>query len=125
MLYFVRYACVGVLGTAIDAGLLYILVQFGHIPLLIGVAISFVVAATSNFIFNKFWTFRDSSKKRTAQYVTFLAVSVLGFSMTIGLITLFVDIFFLWYIWAKILTSCIVMIFNFSANSIITFKEKH
>ncbi|MEI6058038.1 MAG: GtrA family protein [bacterium] len=122
--YFIRYSIVGVIGTGIDVGILYVLVDHLATPLRFAVAIAFVAAVTSNFILNKKWTFEDVSTKKTTQYLVFLSVSLLGLSITFFLMWFFVVEQHLWYIWAKLLTSCIVMVFNFSANNLITFREK-
>ena len=125
MHYFLKYACVGISGTVISAVILYILVTFFSVPLLVGVGISFIIATTSNFILNKIWTFRDKATDDVVQYLTYLAISIVGFFITLELVPLFVTLYDIWFVWATIMTSFALMFFNFTANSLVTFRDKN
>jgi len=124
MRYFLRYCVVGIIGTGVDVGILYVLVNYRLAPFGIALVLAFMAAVTSNFILNKKWTFDDTSTKRAAQYLVFLGISVVGLIVTFFLMWFFVTIHGVWYIFAKLITSCIVMVFNFSANTLITFRKK-
>lgn len=118
-----KYIIVGIIGTLIDMLVLVLLVEVFACPILWAATIAFVFAATNNFIFNKWWTFKDDSKYIAHQYTKFLIVSVVGLLMTVTLMHVFVGVIGIWYIIAKALTSLLVLVWNFFANKQWTFKE--
>lgn len=118
-----RYGLVGVIGTLLDLGVLYILVEFAHFPILLGASCSFGVAVINNFVLNKVWTFENQEKNYKTQFIKFLLVSLIGLALTNGLMFLFVNIMAIWYLFAKILTSAVVVVWNFTLNKLWTFAE--
>ncbi|NDK08396.1 glycosyltransferase [Candidatus Gracilibacteria bacterium] len=121
---FIKYGIVGLSGTAIDIGSLYIFVDLLGINLYIGVTLSFILAVINNFLLNKIWTFRDKSIKYKRQFAKFFIVSIIGFSLTMACMYVLVDILQIYYIYSKIITSIIVVLWNFLGNKYWTFKSK-
>jgi putative flippase GtrA len=76
---FLKFSAVGTLGFVIDVGLFNLLhTKYGwsEIP---AETVSFLVAVTSNFIWNRYWTYPDSRSKPVGrQAVQFGVVSVAG-----------------------------------------------
>jgi len=121
---FIKYATVGVTGTALDVGSLYVFVDLLHIPVLVAAALSFILAVVNNFILNKFWTFRNNSRKFRKQFIKFSVVSVVGLVLTEICMAVLVYLMDIWYIVSKLITSVIVLTWNFLANKNWTFTEK-
>jgi dolichyl-phosphate beta-glucosyltransferase len=122
---FIRYSLVGIIGTVIDLTILYLLVEnfaFFDRYQFLAYNISFLAAATNNFILNKFWTFQNRSRNYRKQFIKFLLVSIGGLLLTNILMPGFQYLFGVWYLLAKALTSVIVMIWNFLANKLWTFR---
>jgi len=83
---FLRFAFVGFIGAIIDFGVFNLEISLFHIPSTIAAAISFILAVSSNFVFNRYWTYPDSrSKQVTHQLSQFTIVSLVG----LGIRTLF------------------------------------
>jgi dolichyl-phosphate beta-glucosyltransferase len=122
---FFKYSVVGVSGTIVDLGTLYIFVDFLHIPVLLATAISFILAVINNFILNKYWTFQNKSSNVRKQFIKFLIVSVIGLLLTEMFMALFVYVLKIWYLISKLLTSAIILVWNFLGNKHWTFKDKH
>jgi dolichyl-phosphate beta-glucosyltransferase len=120
---FMKYATVGITGTALDVGSLYVFVDLLHIPVLVAAAMSFVLAVINNFILNKFWTFQNSGRNVKKQFIKFMIVSVVGLALTEICMALFVYLLGIWYIASKLITSVIVLTWNFLANKNWTFTE--
>ncbi len=120
----VLYGTVGAIGTAVDFTILYALVDFVHAPLWVGVFVGFVSAATSNFFLNKHWTYRNKSEKHVYQYGIFMVISIIGLSLTSFLMWLFTYKLLFWYMTAKVISSAIVLVFNYTSNTLITFAPK-
>jgi dolichyl-phosphate beta-glucosyltransferase len=120
---FIKYCIVGVSGTIIDILSLYILIEFVNLELIPATITAFTLAVINNFIWNKIWTFQNKSKKYHKQFIKFLLVSYIGLLLTVTFMHFFVNVLKIWYIYAKILTSLIVLIWNFFANKHWTFVD--
>jgi dolichyl-phosphate beta-glucosyltransferase len=121
---FIRYVTVGVTGTALDVGSLYVFVDLLHIPVLVAAAMSFIIAVVNNFILNTIWTFRNKKRNVRKQFMKFFIVSVVGLVLTEIGMAVFVYLLDIWYIASKLITSVIVLTWNFLANKNWTFTEK-
>lgn len=126
-LVFFKYGVVGVSGTIIDVAALWLLVEF--VPffenrILLAASLSFVLAVVNNFWWNKHWTFQDRSKNYRKQFIKFLIIALIGLLLTNISMYLFVEVLLIWYIFAKLMTSAVVMLWNFLGNKMWTFKAK-
>ena len=86
---FLRFSVVGTIGAVVDFGtfnLLHSLAAVASIPASI---VSFVAAVTSNFLWNRFWTYPDSRSKSThVQVSQFVIVSGVGLAIRTPLFAL-------------------------------------
>jgi len=117
-----KYAIVGVSGTAIDFIVLYLLVEYVHLNLFVSATISFILAASNNFILNKLWTFASRSKNYKKLYIKYLIVAVVGLLITVSLMYILTNLLGLWYMLSKVLATLVVLIWNFLGNKFWTFK---
>tara|TARA_Y100001970_G_scaffold293025_1_gene437266 strand:+ start:2322 stop:3476 length:1155 start_codon:yes stop_codon:yes gene_type:complete len=124
LLPFIKYSIVGIIGTAVDIGSLYILVDYFAFGVIFASSISFILAVVNNFILNKIWTFENKSKNYRKLFIKFLIVSIIGLGLTLISMQILVFTFKIWYLFAKAITSIIVMLWNFLANKFWTFKTK-
>lgn len=120
---FLKYCIVGAIGTSIDVGILWLLVHFGGMPVLAATSISFTVSVFNNFFLNKFWTFRSPSSNYRKLFIKFILVSLGGLLLTNACMWLLVHAIEIWYIWAKLVTSGVVLMWNFLANKYWTFRH--
>jgi dolichyl-phosphate beta-glucosyltransferase len=119
---FFKYSLVGTSGTILDLLAIYIFVEFLYLNVILAAILAFIVAATNNFVLNKIWTFNNKSKEYRHQYLKFIIVSVIGLTITIFLMYIFNTILGIWYLIAKLMTSGIVLFWNFLGNRLWTFK---
>ena len=77
-----RFALVGLANTGVDLFVLNVLTLATGITDGVGFGVqktfSFLVAVVGSYLLNKHWTFRDQSRRTTAQLYRFVAVSVVG-----------------------------------------------
>ena len=105
----------------------------GILPL-ISNALGFTIAATTNYLLNRTWTWRSKEKQVGVEYAKFFAVSLLGLGLNtliIYLLTQKMSWTFLPDAWqgyafwiAKVIATGVVMVWNFLANNFFTFKKK-
>jgi len=121
---FAKYTLVGTTGLVVDMILLYVFVEFLHMPVLPASALSFFISIINNFFWHKYWTFRDLSYPYERQFVSFFVISVINMGITVLCMYFFVDAAHIWYMFSKVITSIIVLAFSYTANRIFTFKLK-
>lgn len=132
---FIKFATVGVLNTAIDFGILNLLMWGSGIYkgswIFLFNTLSFSVAAANSYFFNKYWTFGELSKIRAGQFAKFFIISVGGALINSGIVfavTTFIPPAFglgeeLWANLAKIIATAIAWIWNFTMYKYIVFKK--
>jgi len=76
---FLKFMAVGVIGAAVDFGVMNLFSKLFGMPLVWAGTISFICAVISNFIWNRYWTYPDSRSRPIArQLVMFFVVNVTG-----------------------------------------------
>ena len=118
---FLKFCVVGVTGTIIDFGLTWICKEKLKIPKFIANAIGFVVAATSNYILNRVWTWGSTNEQVGVEYVKFFGVSLIGLGLNTLILYLLHEKLKLNFWISKVFATGVVMIWNFLANHYFTF----
>ena len=73
---FVKFMFVGAVGAVVDFGVLNLLTHVLDVPLTIAGVISFSLAVTSNFTWNRYWTYPESRRfPLLPQYVQFFIIN--------------------------------------------------
>lgn len=90
-----RFAVIGVLNTVLDFAILNLLINTtgfnsGSGFVLIK-AISFIVAVTNSYYWNKYWTF-EFKQKVEKEFVQFFLVSIVGLGLNLGAAALVVNV---------------------------------
>jgi putative flippase GtrA len=84
---FLRFMAVGVTGAIVDFGVMNLLTRLFGTLLVVAGTISFVCAVSSNFIWNRYWTYPDSrSRSIMRQLAMFFAVNVAGVAIRIPIL---------------------------------------
>jgi len=120
----IKYATVGCVGTALDLSFIYVFVEFMRIHLLIAAVMSFLLAAINNFIMNKYWTFQNTGFTIRKQFIQFLTVSSIGLVLTLISMAFFVYGLRIWYMSAKVITSVLVLTWNFLAKEHWMYEDR-
>ena len=134
---FARFVVVGLINTAIDYGILFVLSKITGvtggtriIPLNV---ISFSIATTNSYFLNKYWSFGDKSEGDQGKKLSlFLIVSFIGVIINTSIVTLFtksIDPMFgleprVWLFVGKILATGISLIWNFIGYKLFVFKTR-
>lgn len=76
----------------------------------------------TNFILNKKFNFANRSKKVVRQFSVFALVALVGLGLNQLIIYSLVEFSGLWYMYAKVVSVMIVMIYSFVGHKKFTFK---
>ena len=117
-----KFGIVGIIAFIIDYLLLYVLTEYIGIHYLISSIISFTVSVIFNYIFSIKWVFDVKKKQGTKEFIIFLILSVIGLLINSLIMYLLVDIFNIHYMVSKLVSTFIVMIYNFITRKV--FIEK-
>jgi putative flippase GtrA len=122
---FAKFFMVGTLGFLVDSGVLYLMTSLGLDPYT-GRVISFLCAATTTYLGNRFFTFSDRKGHAGKQWLGFLLVSCGGFVINYGTYALLVANvpFIREYLILGVAAGCLAgMFFNFSGASKLVFPQ--
>ncbi|MBE9478969.1 MAG: GtrA family protein [Chloroflexi bacterium] len=76
---FLKFSVVGIIGAVVDFGIFNLLANVLGVGSIVASVISFSAAVTSNFLWNRYWTYPDSrSKPVTQQIIQFTFVNLVG-----------------------------------------------
>ena len=79
----VQFYIVGATGVLVNLGILYLLTDIGGFWYVASQIIAISVSITTNFFFNRYWTFGSFVKdqRNSVMYAKFIIVSVIGMSI--------------------------------------------
>ena len=76
---FAKFLVVGAIGAVVDFGAFNLLFRVFHVDPRLAQAISFTLAVTSNFTWNRYWTYPESrSKPLSRQYAQFFILNLIA-----------------------------------------------
>lgn len=118
---FIKFGIVGCSGMIIDFGITYLCKEIFKINKFASNAIGFILAATSNYLLNRNWTFSGQNEGIGTQYMQFMIVSTIG--LGINSLTLYLlNEKLKWnFYFSKLIAIGIATIWNFFANLMFTF----
>jgi putative flippase GtrA len=125
-----RFGLVGIVNTAIDFGILFVLVALG-LPTIASNFVSTSVALVFSFFANKSFTFRHKGKNSTRQVVLFFAITLFGLwviqPIIIGGATIALGSFtsakYLVLLVGKVLATVVTLIWNYLLYRKYVFKK--
>ena len=121
VLKFIKFCVIGFTGMIIDFGTTWILKEVKRVNKYFANSGGFILAATSNYIWNRIWTFQSVSPKIAAEYFSFLLISAAGLAINNFVIFILNDKLRLNFYLSKLFAIGITTIWNFVMNYLITF----
>ena len=105
----------------IDFSITFLLKEKLKIHRYIASSTGFIVAASSNYLFNRFWTFESTNPRVIVEYSTFIILSLIGLAINNSFLYLF-EKNLKFYV-AKFLAIAVTMLWNFFTNYYLTFSQ--
>ena len=118
---FIKFGVVGCSGMLIDFGTTYICKEKLKINKYLSNCIGFILAATSNYVLNRIWTFESHKEEIGVQYFQFMIVSIIGLGINSLILYLLTDKLKWNFYFSKLIAIAITTIWNFFANLLFTF----
>jgi putative flippase GtrA len=118
-----KFCAVGASGYLVNLGVYATLVHVAELHYLLAAVCSFLVAVTSNYAWNRLWTFRHSRGPLVFQGMRFLAVSTVALGANLGFLGALVALG-LPKVPAQALAIALVTPWNFLANKLWSFRRR-
>jgi putative flippase GtrA len=122
VLKFIKYCAVGISGMMIDFGTTWLLKEKVTVNKYIANSTGFILAATSNYIWNHFWTFQSKNEQIASEYFSFIIISLAGLVINNLLVYFFSDKMKFNFYLSKLIAIVFVTLWNFIMNFLFTFK---
>lgn len=124
-LQFFRYLFVGGFAFLVDFFLLYFFSEFCGIYYLISAVLSFIISLIVNYVLSTHWVFnKNQIENKAAEFGVFALIGVVGLGFTEIFLYLFTDVFGMYYMFSKIITTAIVMFWNFIARRVMFYGKE-
>lgn len=130
-----KFFLVGTLNTFIDLGVLNIFIWISGIATgffySVFKAVSFLVATTNSYFWNKFWTFEKREKPTSKEFFKFLIVTAFGLLINVGVASFVVNVIGpqlelsekIWATVGAIIAAFFAFVWNFLSSKFIVFKK--
>lgn len=119
---FVKFLGVGSIATIIQYCLLIFLVELFSLNHIIASSLSFIISSIINYTMNYKITFNSNLKHRIV-FPRFVVIVTFGVILNTTILKLSIDKLELHYILAQIISTTLILFWNFIANYFWSFKE--
>ena len=121
ILKFLKFCLVGFSGMLVDFGFTWLCKEKFKWNKYVSNSIGFVLAATNNYIWNRWWTFQSDNANIPVEYGKFFVISVIGLGLNNLVIYLLHEKLKLNFYLAKLIAIGAVTVWNFTMNYRFTF----
>ncbi|MCL1822332.1 MAG: GtrA family protein [Prolixibacteraceae bacterium] len=121
---FIKFCLVGFSGLAVDFGTTWLLKEKARINRYVANGCGFMLAATSNYILNRNWTFGSRNPDIGAEYFSFFMISLVGLGINSLILWTFSDKLKWNFYLSKVCATIVATLWNFSMNFLFTFPTK-
>jgi putative flippase GtrA len=123
-LQFIKFCLVGSTGVIVNLSVYTCCIYFLHLNYLLAATVSFLVAVSSNYFLNHYFTFTNiCATPNYLSYFKFFSICSLGYGINILLLYLFVDKLGLGVLISQILAILIASLNNFIGSKLWVFIE--
>lgn len=119
---FLKYCIVGFSGMIIDFGTTWLLKEKIRINKYLANSTGFILAASSNYFWNRFWTFHSENTQIATEYMSFILISLAGLVINNLIIFLLADKLRINFYLSKLFAIGVVTLWNFFMNYMFTFN---
>ena len=122
ILKLIKFCVVGASGMAVDFGFTGLLKEKFKANKYLSNSVGFILAASSNYVLNRIWTFESQNSAIVTEYFSFLIISLIGLGFNNFFLYLLHEKGNLNFYLSKLISIGIVTLWNFGMNYLFTFK---
>ncbi len=118
---FLKFGLVGGSGVLVDFFFTWLFKEKFNVQKYVANAIGFTLAASTNWVLNRIWTFHSQNPEMLNEYSRFLLISMVGLGINSLVLWILTDKFKINFYVAKLGAIGVTTIWNFFANYLYTF----
>ena len=118
---FFKFIIVGFSGMIVDFSVTILFKEKLKVNRYISNSAGFTIAASSNYLFNRFWTFQSNNPKVLVEYSKFFIISLIG--LFINNLVIYLLEKKLRFYFAKFIAIMITSLWNFTINYYLNFTH--
>ncbi|WP_281636432.1 GtrA family protein [Flavobacterium marginilacus] len=122
LIKFFKFGLVGFSGLLIDFSITWICKEKLLLNKYLSNSFGFLFGVVNNYFLNKYFTFHNTDNHLATQFLSFLIISVIGFLLNTSFLYLLQKNTKINFYVCKAIVTIIVFVWNFTANSLYTFK---
>lgn len=122
ILKFIKFCVVGASGMVVDFGVTWILKEKLKVNKYIANSTGFILVATSNYVWNRLWTFQSENSGIAVEYLSFIGISIIGLLINNIVVYILNDKLKITFYLSKLFAICVVTLWNFLMNFFFTFN---
>ena len=123
-LQLMRFCLVGASGYVVNLAVYTLLLKGVGVHYLLAATGSFLVAVTSNYTWNRLWTFRGQRGHVAYQGLRFLVVSTIALAVNLAILAFLVDTLEVGKVLAQAIAIVLVTPLNFVGNKLWSFRRR-
>lgn len=116
-----KFGVVGFSGTLLDFFITWVCKERLRWNKFLSNSLGFIVAASSNYVLNRLWTFQSDASDISREYATFMGISMIGLLLNNLFLYIFNERVSLNFYISKVIAVVLVTIWNFLGNYFFTF----
>lgn len=120
---FVKFGLVGCTGIVMDFCITWLCKEELHWNKYLSNTLGFSFAVVNNYLLNRYFTYKQTGVVITLQFLKFLTISLIGLALSNFLLLLILKNTGINFYISKALVIVIVFFWNYTANSLYTFKH--
>lgn len=120
-LKFVKFSMVGFSGVFVDFGVTFLCKEIFKIQKYIANSCGFILAATSNYVMNRIWTFHSANPNIMLEFTRFFIIALIGLLINLVIIWAMTGKFKVNFYVSKLVATALVTLWNFLINAYYTF----
>jgi putative flippase GtrA len=122
LIKFFKFGLVGFSGLVIDFSVTWICKEKLLFNKYLSNSFGFLFGVVNNYFLNKYFTFHNNDNHVATQFLSFLIISIIGFLLNTSFLYLLQKNTKINFYVCKVIVTVIVFVWNFTANSLYTFK---
>jgi putative flippase GtrA len=121
LLKFIKFSLVGFSGVFVDFGTTFVCKEILKIQKYVANTCGFVLAASTNYILNRVWTFQSTNPHVMQEFTRFFLISLIGLGINLLIIWTMSGKFKVNFYLSKLVATLLVVLWNFLINAYYTF----
>ena len=121
LLKFVKFGIVGFSGVLVDFSITFLCKEFLKIQKYFSNAIGFTIAASTNYILNRIWTFHSHNPNIMVEFTRFFIIALIGLGINSAIVWAMTGKLKVNFYLSKLVATVVVTAWNFLINAYYTF----